>query len=301
MKDLKEKNCFLTGAASGIGRSFAIALAKENMNLFISDINIDGLEQVKKEVQEYGVAVYSQKCDVTNLNEINKAADEFYSKFGGLDLLINNAGIARSDSLTNLDLEIWKNVIDTNIWSIIYSLKIFLPHMLERKSGHIVNVASGAGIFGSSEPLPYITSKFGVVGLSEGLFSRLKPFGINVSVIVPGYIRTGIFNDGIKNVKYNPRMLEDFGQEKLDEVYSTIMDQIINAAMSPNVAVRKYIRQIKKDQLYIFDTIGTKKILELKGTDLKEYEKFLLNYQEMQNKVFREHFLKYGINLEDYM
>ncbi len=300
MKDFKNKNCFITGAASGIGRSFALKLAKEGMKLFISDVDTEGLEQVKKEIEEIGAIVHSMKCDISKLSDIENAAKSFYSKLGDVDLLINNAGIGLADTLADMNMEIWKRVIDVNLWSVIYSLKVFLPRMLERKSGHIVNVASGAGLFGSSEPLSYITTKFAVVGISEGLFSRLKPLGINVSVITPALIRTNIFHSGLKNIEYNPKLLKDFGKEKLDEVYNSLMDELMKAAMSPDVAVRKYIRQIKKNQLYIFDSQGTKDIIALKGKNMKDYEEFLLNYQNMQAIGTREHFKKYGINFDDY-
>ena len=300
MKDFKNKNCFITGAASGIGRSFALKLAKEGMKLFITDIDTEGLEQVKKEIEQTGAIVHSAKCDVSRFSDIENTAKVFYSKLGDIDLLINNAGIGRNVNLANLNLENWKQVLDVNLWSVIYSLKVFLPRMLERKSGHIVNVASGAGLFGSSEPLSYITTKFAVVGISEGLFSRLKPLGINVSVITPALIRTNIFHSGLKNIEYNPKLLKDFGKEKLDEVYNSLMDKLMKAAMSPDVAVRKYIRQIKKNQLYIFDSQGTKDIIALKGKNMKDYEEFLLNYQNMQAIGTREHFKKYGINFDDY-
>ena len=301
MNELKNKNCLITGAASGIGRSFALALAKKGMNLFITDINEEGLEKVKTEIEELGTTVYFDRCDVSKLSDIENAAKSFYSKLGDVDLLINNAGIGRPVNLANMNLENWKQVLEVNLWSVIYSLKTFLPRMLERKSGHIVNVASGAGLFGSSEPLSYITSKFAVVGLSEGIYSRLKPFGINVSVITPALIRTNIFHTGLESIEYNPKMLKDFGKEKLDEIYGSLMDNLMNTAMSPDVAVRKYIRQIKKDQLYIFDSQSTQDIIALKGKSMKEYEAFLLNYQEMQAQSSREHFKKFGINIEDYL
>ena len=300
MKDFKNKTCFITGAASGIGRSFALKLAKEGMKLFISDVDMEGLEQVKKEIEQIGAIVHSMKCDVSKLSDIENAAKSFYSKLGDVDLLINNAGIGLADTLADMNMEIWKKVIDVNLWSVIYSLKVFLPRMLERKSGHIVNVASGAGLFGSSEPLPYITTKFAVVGLSEGIFARLKSSGIDVSVIAPAFIRTNIFHSGVKNMEYNPKMLKDHGKEKIDEVFNSAMDNLMDTAMSPDVAVRKYIRQIKKNQLYIFDSQSTKDILALKGKDMKEYEEFLLNYQNLQAITMREHFKKYGINFDDY-
>lgn len=301
MKEFQGKTCFLTGAASGIGRSFAKALAKEGMKLFITDINDEGLENTKKDIEQMGTVVYSMKCDVSKLSDFEDAAKEFYSKLGELDLLINNAGIGLGDNLTNINLGVWESVFKVNLWSIIFSLKVFLPHMLKRKTGSIVNVASAAGLFGSTEPLPYITSKFAVVGLSEGLYSRLKKYGINVSVITPTLIKTGIFHSGLKKITYNPDVLKEYGKEKLDQVFGVILDNLIDSAMSPDKAVKRYIRQIKKGNLYIFDSQGPKNIMALKGKDLNEYENFLLNYQETQNKDTKEHLQKYGIKFEDFM
>ncbi len=301
MEDFKDKNGFITGAASGIGRSFALALAKLGMNLFITDINMENLEDVKNEVEKLGAKVFAGKCDVTKFEDLENAAKEFYSKLGDVDLLINNAGIAIGGDIENIILEDWKKVIDTNLWSIIYSIKAFLPRMLERGSGHIANVSSGAGLFGSSEPFPYITSKFAVVGLSEALYSRLKNVGINVSVICPSVIKTNIFNLDTTEVRYPPKLLEAFGKEKLLEVYKSMMDDFTSAGMSPDRAVKKYIRGIIKNQLYIFDLSSTTDILAIKGRDLKEYENFLLQYHEMRFNNMKENFHKHGINIEDYI
>ena len=298
MKELQNKNCLITGAASGIGRSFALALAKEGMNLFITDINMEGLEKVKAESEELGATVYSDKCDVSKFEDFKTIAEKFYSKLGDVDLLINNAGIAIAGGIESLEIEDWKKVLDVNLMSIIYSNKVFVPRMLERGSGHIVNVSSGSGLFGSSEPLPYITSKFAVVGLSEALFSRLKPAGINVSVIVPTIIRTNIWNTS--EIKTSPKLLEDFGKEKIEKIYEELIGQISKSGMSSNRAVKKYIRGIKKDQLYIFDNKTLLEILALKGRDLQEYEKFLVDYQVTNTKNMVEYFHKHGINIEDY-
>lgn len=93
-------------------------------------------------------------------------------------------------------------------------------------------------------------------------------------------------------MEYNPKMLEDFGKEKLDEVFGSLMDNLMDTAMSPDFAVQKYVRQIKKDQLYILDSQGTKDIIALKGKSMKEYEEFLLNYQEYASSKFKGAFQK---------
>ena len=297
MKDLKNKNCFLTGAASGIGRSFALALAKEGMNLYISDINMERLETVKKEVEELGAKVFTARCDVSKYEDFEKAANDFHSKLGDVDLLINNAGIAIGGSIEELELEDWKEVLDINLWSIIYSIKLFLPGMLEKKSGHIVNVASTAGLMGSSEPLPYVTSKFAVVGLSEALYGQLYNSSIKISVIVPSYIKTNIFTES--KVKFSKKLLADHGKEKLEEIHSSIVEGMTKKGTSPDRAVKKYIAQIKEDQLYVYDANSAIAILASKGQPRK-YEEFLVNVNESFANTSKETFLKFGINLDDY-
>jgi len=301
MKDFKDKNGFITGAASGIGRSFALALARRGMNLHITDINIDGLEKVKSEVKKRGVKVFASKCDVSKYEDFEKAANEFYEKMGEVDLLINNAGISMGVDMLNIDLEVWRKVMETNLWSIIHSIKAFLPRMVKRGSGHIVNMASGAGVLGIAEPLPYIASKFGVVGLSETFFARLKNLGINVSVIVPAWVKTNILEIDTDKIVYPLKLLKDFGKEKLDKVYTTLMDVIAEGAISPDDAVEKYIQGIEKNQLYVFDADYYLEILEMKGKDPKQYENMIVEGITNRGKAFREHFHKHGINIEDYM
>jgi short-subunit dehydrogenase len=303
MKDFKGKNGFITGAASamGIGRSFALALAKRGMNLFLTDIDMEGLEKVKKEVEKEGVKVFTSKCDVSIYEDFESVANEFNSKLGELDLLINNAGISIGGDILNIDLDAWKKVIDTNLWSIIYSIKAFLPRMVKRGSGHIVNIASGAGIIGMAEALPYIASKFGVVGLSESFFTRLKNLGIKVSVIVPAWVKTNIIVVDTDKIQYPPKLLKDFGKEKLDNVYKSVMDAIAEGAITPDDAVEKYLEGIEKDQLYVFDTDSYYETLAMKGNDPKQYENFLVEGLMNRGKTFRDHFHKHGINIEDYM
>jgi short-subunit dehydrogenase len=301
MKDFKDKNVFITGAASGIGRAFALALAKRGMNLYITDINMEGLEKFKLEVEKKGVKVIANKCDVSKYEDFEKAANDFYAKMGELDLLINNAGISLGMDMLNIDLEVWKKVMDTNLGGIIHSIKAFLPRMVKRGSGHIVNMASGAGVLGIAEPIPYIASKFGVVGLSETLFARLKNLGINVSVLVPLWVKTNLLVIDTDKIQYPPKLLKDFGKEKLDETYRSLMDVIAEGAISPDIAVKKYIQGIKKDQLYVFDTPYYHPLMAMKGTDPQQYENVLVEGITNRTKVFREHFHKHGINIEDYI
>jgi 3-oxoacyl-[acyl-carrier protein] reductase len=298
MTDLDGKNCFITGAAKGIGRALAIGLAKEGMNLFITDIDMDSLGKVKNEIENLGVIVYAEKCDVSQFSDFEKIAPNFYYTLGNLDLLVNNAGISVMGSLIDISLEDWRKIIDVNLWGVIYALKVFLPHMLEKKSGHIVNMASGSGIFGSSDPLPYITSKFGVVGISEALYGRLKNSGIKVSVMTPSYIRTDIFTKS-KSV-YPPQLIKDIGPEKVEEIHNSIVLEVSSKAKLPERAVKKFIAGIRKEQLYLTDIGGIYGVLAQKGTDPQKFEEFLVTYYENFHDIGRKYFLKHGINIDDY-
>ena len=180
-------------------------------------------------------------------------------------------------------------------------MKAFLPRMVKKGSGHIANIASGAGLLGSAEPLPYIASKFGVVGLSETFFARLKNLGINVSVIVPAWIRTNILVIDLEKIEYPPKLLKDFGKAKLDEVYGTMMDEISKNAISPDDAVEKYIEGIEKNQLYVFESPFYYDLLAMKGNDPKQYENLLVEGITSRSKASRDHFHKHGISIEDYM
>jgi short-subunit dehydrogenase len=270
------------------------------MNLFITDIRLENLEIVRKEIERFGVKVYASKCDVSLFEDFEKVAKEFDEKLGNIDLVINNAGIGRGDSIENINLATWKKVIDTNLWSVIYSTKVFLPKMIARKSGHIVSVASQGGILGLPGQPSYITSKFAVVGLSEFMYGRLKNLGIKVSIITPTVVATPIWRINTAKMKYHPKMLKDHGKETLDKVYSTIFDEALKHGFSPDEAVKVYIEGIKQDKLYIVDDEILFQYLALKGTSPKEFEEFIARRHAESARGGMKHFLKYGINLEDY-
>ena len=288
----------ITGAANGIGRAFSKLLALEGMNLYLTDINIHNLETLEREINNPNIKIITGKCDVTKIADFEQIALDFQSKLGDLDLLLNNAGIAIIGNILEFTLEDWMEILDVNLMGIVHSLKVFLPMMIERKSGHIVNVASGAGIFGSTEPLPYVASKFAVVGLSEALFGQLHQQGIKVSVIIPSYIRTNIFHKS--KIRYPQALIDDIGEIKLREVYNSILNDMQSKAMLPERAVKKYINGIKNDQLYIYDVKAVMAIFAMKGTNPQQFEEFLKNYNLQNAKTAQKHFEKFGIDIDKY-
>ena len=253
-KELKGRNCLLTGAASGIGRSLAFCLAREKVNLFLADIDMENLEKVKKELEPLGIKVFTGKCDVSSYEDFEQLAKEVYSKFGDLDILINNAGIGCGGYVETMELVDWKHVLDINLWSIIYSIKVFLPRTLERGTGYIINTGSGAGIVGLPNHIPYVTSKFAVVGISEALYSELSDRGIDVSVICPTVIKTNIIDRSSVEIPLNLLVGDEKEKTaKLEEFKKIFWEIYTRKSLTPDQAAKKYIKGIKKRKLYIFD------------------------------------------------
>ncbi len=130
--------------------------------------------------------------DVSKSEEVEKLANEAESRFGGTDLLVNNAGVATSGPMGDVKLTDWEWIVGINLWGVVYGCHHFVPRMRERRSGHIINVASAAGLLCAPGMGPYNVTKAGVVALSETLYGELAPFHVGVTVLCPTFFKTGI-------------------------------------------------------------------------------------------------------------
>jgi len=171
--------------------------------------------------------------------------------------------------------------------------------MRERGSGHIVNVASVAGVIGATEPLPYVTSKFAVVGLSEALFCQLSRLGIDVSIVLPSYIRTNIFDNA--EMKYPKAIIDGIDEQKLEELRKITVDGYVSTSSSPDRVVKKYIKGIKNNQLYIFDAGWIPPLMTAKGNSPQNYEEMLRKRSINTFNTTKDNFSKLGLNLDDYI
>src|SRR5438067_2494524 len=130
-------------------------------------------------------------------NKIERAAKASYEAFGNVHVVCNNAGVAAAGGIDNISLDNWRWVLDVNLMGVLHGIRSFLPHIRAHgEGGHIVNTASMAGMNSGLGFSPYVASKFAVVGMSEGLATQLKPFGIGVTVLCPGFVRTRIWESG---------------------------------------------------------------------------------------------------------
>lgn len=192
IKNFKDKVVVITGAASGIGKSTAKAFAREGADLVIADNNAQTLEQAATEIQATGARVFAKQLDVSDKKQIESFADIVINERGHVDILVNNAGVGVGGPLLDTSIEDYEWIFSINYWGVLYGLKYFLPHMVARKYGHVVNIASGAGLCSIPAMSAYCSTKFAVVGLSETLRSEMRRFGIGVSTICPGIINTNI-------------------------------------------------------------------------------------------------------------
>ena len=191
---LKNKVVVITGASSGIGKAVAIDCAKAGANVVLVARSKEKLDQVSSEIQKYNVKSLCVPIDVSRKKEVAEAMSKILGTFEKIDVLINNAGIGVYGNFVEKDIRDMEQVVATNLFGTIYMTKAILPLMLKQGYGHIVNVGSVVSKMGISYLSDYCASKFAVAGLSESLYQELKPLGIDVSVVYPGYVKTNFHN-----------------------------------------------------------------------------------------------------------
>ncbi|MEB1805875.1 MAG: 3-ketoacyl-ACP reductase [Bacillaceae bacterium] len=192
MNSLSGKNALITGAGRGIGRAIAIALAKEGVNVGLLGLNMSNLEKLTSELESYGVTISAATADVANLEAVEHAVEHIQSDLGSIDILINNAGVAKFGGFLDLTPEEWENIIRVNLMGVYHVTRAVLPQMIERKSGDIVNIASTAGQKGAPVTSAYSASKFAVMGLTESLMLEVRKHNIRVTALTPSTVVTDL-------------------------------------------------------------------------------------------------------------
>lgn len=190
---LDGKVAVITGGASGIGKATALAMARRGTDIVLGDINGRRLGETAQAIAALGRNVIAVHCDVSRDRDVEQLAATALANAGQVDILFNNAGVICRGALEALSLADWEWQFGINVFGAVRGIKAFLPHMLERGSGYIINTSSVAGLFAlTGEGAPYIASKFAVVGLSEALALYARPRGIGVSVLCPGSVDTNL-------------------------------------------------------------------------------------------------------------
>jgi 3-oxoacyl-[acyl-carrier protein] reductase len=211
MKVIRGKRALITGAASGIGRALALALAREGADLYLLDIDGRGLANVALEARDLSVRVVTVICDLVHPAAARRAADELLQAWGGLDILINNAGISYHGNTETMSDEQWDRVLAVNLYSPLLLTRRLLPALLSSGDAHIVNVCSILGLAAIPRFTAYQTSKYGLVGFSESLRAEYASRGLGVTALCPGFVRTNIYrvpeSTGSRPMKAPPRFV----------------------------------------------------------------------------------------------
>lgn len=189
----KDKVAIVTGGASGIARATSHILAREGAKVVIADINIEGANKVADEIKAQGNEVMAVKVDVTSLEEANWMAKTTLDKFGHIDILANIAGGAipgKIGPFSESHKEVWDCIFALNLYGPLNCCRAVVNHMIERRYGKIVNVASVAGLIGQANTADYAAAKGGIIAFTKSLAKELAPYGINVNCVSPAFTGT---------------------------------------------------------------------------------------------------------------
>ncbi len=183
---LKNKIAVVTGGAQGIGKSIVQKLAENGAKVFIWDVNEERGKQTEKELREKGFDVTFMKVNIGDFQEVNESA----KKIGEIDILVNNAGITRDKLLLRMNETDWDAVISVNLKGTFNCTKAFLPSMLKKRNGRIVNISSVIGLMGNKGQSNYAASKAGIIGFTKSVAKEVASRNITCNAIAPGYIET---------------------------------------------------------------------------------------------------------------
>jgi NAD(P)-dependent dehydrogenase (short-subunit alcohol dehydrogenase family) len=196
----------VTGGGSGLGRAICLELAKRGARVVVSDIDESTAHETIK-LMRGGEGTFV-RCDVSDPEQVEKLADESFRQLGGVDLLVNNAGVAVAGEIGVVPLADWQWVVGINMWGVIHGCHFFIPRMRKAKGGHVLNVASAAGLLCGPKMGPYNVTKAAVVGLSETLRADLAADNIGVSVLCPTFFQTNIAKNSRGSEEMRPLVEE---------------------------------------------------------------------------------------------
>src|SRR5436190_6149106 len=248
MKELKGKVAAVTGAASGLGRALALALADEGMHVALGDVA--DTSDVFAAVEAKGVSALAMKLDVSKPQEVEAFAELIDKDLGGAHVVCNNAGVSPLGAAWETSLDDWRWIVDVNLWGVIHGVRSFVPRLLKRKEGHVVNTASVAGIINPPGSSAYNVTKHAVVALSETLHHDLRERGsaLGVSVLCPAYVPTGIA-DSERNrpagLQATVKTRETVAREQM------LRKAVASGRLSADDVAQAVVRAVKEDRFYI--------------------------------------------------
>jgi NAD(P)-dependent dehydrogenase (short-subunit alcohol dehydrogenase family) len=237
------KRCFVTGAASGIGRATAIAAARRGAELYLTDISAEGLEETEEQIRAAGGRVgYSQAADIADHAAVVAMAAEIHAGYGSMDVVMNIAGISVWGTIDRLTHEHWQRVIEVDLIGPVSVLETFVPPMIEAgRGGHIVNVSSAAGLLGLPWHAAYSAAKFGLRGVSEVLRFDLARHDIGVSLVCPGGVKTPLVDT-----------VEIVGVDSQSPEIQKLKHRFEKRAVTPEHVAERILAGVEKNRYLVF-------------------------------------------------
>jgi NAD(P)-dependent dehydrogenase (short-subunit alcohol dehydrogenase family) len=256
------KVAVITGGASGIGKGTALAMARLGTDVVIADVNDRRLEETRAELAALGGRVLAVHCDVSKGADMQHLAQVALMEMGHVDILMNNAGVVLRGALEQISMADWEWSFGINVFGVIHGIRVFLPHMIARGSGYIINTASIAGLVAlTGEGAPYIASKFAVVGLSEALALYARPKGIGVSVLCPGGVDTNL-HETERIVGMTPERID--AEAALAGVFHTVL-------MTPEQIGEIVVAAVRHDQFFILPDSRQQTVLLKRAQDMNAF------------------------------
>ena len=237
------KRCFVTGAASGIGRATALRLAAQGADLYLTDRDADGLTQTVTDARALGAEVPAYRVlDISDYEQVAAFSVDIHTTHASMDVVLNIAGVSAWGTVDRLSHEQWNKMVAINLMGPIHVIESFVPQMVAvGRGGHVVNVSSAAGLVALPWHAAYSASKFGLRGLSEVLRFDLARHGIGVSVVVPGAVKTPLVNT-----------VEIAGVDREDPHVARWVDRFSGHAVSPERAAEKILAGVARNRYLIY-------------------------------------------------
>jgi NAD(P)-dependent dehydrogenase (short-subunit alcohol dehydrogenase family) len=260
----------VTGAASGIGLGIATAFAQAGVQVMLCDIEEVALAKAVERLKRTNADVDGVRAYVSLKQELKAAADATIAQYGKVHILVNNAGVGGSGPYGAWTVKGWDWTIGVNLMAVVWGVEIFGPLLKQHgEGGHIVSTASIAGLI-SYDSTPYNVTKYGVVGLSEGLRFELAPRGIGLSVLCPGFIRTHIV-DSRRNLppRFGPVIDDMSVPERFQEQFKMIKDRVAHG-IDPGYVGELVREGVENDWPYIFTDLEFEPLIENRFAAIKQ-------------------------------